>query len=378
MVDENTASIAYRSGAVMDAKWVEDVPIIDLRAYNESAEIHTSGNSTKLRARLDRTNGHHGNQIVWTWNNGVPIVGVGPPQEIELKSFLLLDRWLARIEADTREIPKAQKVVLDKPLDAVDACFAGTFGPAAPGTPSPPSSNQEITDPGQCNSLYPFYSLTRPAAGAPATDDVIQCALSPINPEDYLPATLSDAQLAALRKTFPNGVCDYTKPGRGPAALDPVDDLRGRPGRQAAGSRAAVGPVRPEGGAGRRSAHVPQQAQGEAAHPRQEGHPRALDRDLRRRPQGQDPARRPQVRVVELPRSQAREGARAGEDPGRAQGPSGDAALSPHLPALCQEEAGARQDAGLLSRISKLEHQLLYVPRRDAERHGDTRSAAQA
>src|SRR4051794_20025132 len=213
-VDENTASIAYRSGAVMDAKWVEDVPIIDLRAYTKSGEIHTSGNSVKLRARLDKTNGHHANEIIWTWNNGVPIVGVGPPKDIELKSFLLLDKWLSRIEADKRDISKAHKVVADKPLDAVDACFVGSPGPAAPGAPST-SGDEEITDPGQCNSLYPSYSLTRPAAGAPATDDVIQCALSPIDPEDYLPATLSDDQLATLRATFPNGVCDYTKPALG-------------------------------------------------------------------------------------------------------------------------------------------------------------------
>src|SRR3954454_14781259 len=227
--DENTASIAYRSGAVMDAKWVEDVPIIDLRAYNESGEIHTTGNSVKLRARLDATNGHHGNQITWTWNNGAPIVGVGPPKDIELKSFLLLDRWLSRIEADKRDVSKARKVVLDKPRDAVDACFVGSPGPAAPGVPSTPG-DAEIIDPGQCASLYPSYSLTRPAAGAPATDDVIQCALSPIDPEDYLPATLSEAQLTTMRTTFPHGVCDYGKRSLGQQHSIPwmsYEDARG-------------------------------------------------------------------------------------------------------------------------------------------------------
>ena len=214
VVDENTAAIAYRTGAVMDAQWVEDVPIIDLRAYAEDAEIHTTGNSVKLRARLDRANGHHDNQIQWTWNNGVPIVGVGPPRDIELASFLLMDKWLARIEADKRDIPKARKVVLNKPRDATDACFVGSPGPAVPYGASTPG-NHKITDPGACNNLYPHYSLTRPAAGAPATDDVIQCALSPVDPDDYLPAKLSDTQLAALRKTFPNGVCDYTKRGVG-------------------------------------------------------------------------------------------------------------------------------------------------------------------
>jgi hypothetical protein len=32
---------------------------------------------------------------------------------------------------------------------------------------------------------------------------------------DYAPALLSDAEWAALQAAFPNGVCDWTKPGVG-------------------------------------------------------------------------------------------------------------------------------------------------------------------
>ena len=261
-VDENTAAIAYRSGAVMDATWLEDKPIIDLRAYDETAGIHHTGNSVKLRTRLDRANGHHDNQITWTWNNGVPITGVEPPVDIEMASFLLMDRWLSRIEADKRDIPKARKVVENKPRDAVDACFVGSPGPAAPGQASTPG-NQKITDPAQCHSLYPYSSLTRPAAGAPATDDVVQCALSPVDAEDYLPAKLTEAELAQLRKIFPNGVCDYRKravgqqhsvpwmtyadgPGGRPLGPEPRSVAStpavtvGLPASRAAGSRACV------------------------------------------------------------------------------------------------------------------------------------------
>jgi uncharacterized tannase-like protein DUF6351 len=213
-VDENTAAIAYRSGAVMDASKLEDKPIIDLRGYEESGAIHHSGNSVKLRARLDEANGHHKNELLWVWNSGVPITGVDAPRDIELQAFLLMDKWLSRIEADKRDIPRARKVVLDKPKDATDACFVGSPGPATAGGDSA-SGNQMITDPGKCQSLYPFYSLTRPSAGAPATDDIVQCALSPIDPEDYLPAKLTDADLATLKQTFPRGVCDYKKPGVG-------------------------------------------------------------------------------------------------------------------------------------------------------------------
>src|SRR5262249_28637828 len=42
VVDESTAANAYRTGTVMDAHYLADVPIIDLRAYTESGEIHTS------------------------------------------------------------------------------------------------------------------------------------------------------------------------------------------------------------------------------------------------------------------------------------------------------------------------------------------------
>lgn len=228
-VDEFTAATAYRGGAVMDASKIEDVPIIDLHAYNESAEIHTSGNSVKLRARLDRANGHHDNQIRWTWNNGVPITGVEPPKEIEVQSFLLMDRWLSRIEADDRDIPKARKVVLNKPKDAVDACWAGAPGPAVPGGDSFGPS-QRITDPGTCAQLYPDFSLTRPAAGAPSTDDIIQCSLSPIDQEDFLPAVLSATQLERLAATFPDGVCDYTKPAVGQQPSIPWTTYAGGPG----------------------------------------------------------------------------------------------------------------------------------------------------
>ena len=168
----------------------------------------------KLRARLDRANGHHDNQITWTWNNGVPIVGVGPPADIELqvvpadRQVAVADRGRQARHPQGAQGRAQQAARRRRRLLRRLARPGGARDAVAPG-------NQQITDPGQCNSLYPSYSLTRPAAGAPATDDIVQCALGPIDPEDYLPATLSDAQLATLRATFPNGVCDYTKPAVG-------------------------------------------------------------------------------------------------------------------------------------------------------------------
>jgi len=52
-------------------------------------------------------------------------------------------------------------------------------------------------------------------AGGPVAGDVLKCQLKPLNAADYLPARFSAAQLARLYAAFPDGVCDWSKPGVG-------------------------------------------------------------------------------------------------------------------------------------------------------------------
>jgi hypothetical protein len=66
----------------------------------------------------------------------------------------------------------------------------------------------------ECHTLYPHYGDTRTAAGSPLTDDVIQCRLKPLTRKDYK-ATFTADEWAQLKRAFPHGVCDYTKPGVG-------------------------------------------------------------------------------------------------------------------------------------------------------------------
>jgi hypothetical protein len=195
----DTLRTAYRSGQITDARQLATVPIVDLRAYSETAEIHTSFYSYKMRARLDKENGNHDNQIIWTFPSFAPILGVVPPPDIKLKSFLLIDKWLSNIEADHSKAPLAEKVRAHKPADAVDACF-------------PENTNVEITDPAVCATVFPHYLDTRTAAGAPPADDIVKCQLKPLVRSDY-PVAFSDADWTRLEAAFPGGVCDYTKPG---------------------------------------------------------------------------------------------------------------------------------------------------------------------
>jgi hypothetical protein len=62
--------------------------------------------------------------------------------------------------------------------------------------------------------MFPPHADPRLAAGAPLTNDVLKCTLKPPNRSDYkLP--LTNAQFARLQATFPDGVCDYDRPGIG-------------------------------------------------------------------------------------------------------------------------------------------------------------------
>ena len=82
VVDEHTSRSPTAAAQVADPRQLRNVPIIDLRAYSETGEIHTSFYSYKMRARLDKANGNHANQIIWTFPAAEPILGVSPPRDI--------------------------------------------------------------------------------------------------------------------------------------------------------------------------------------------------------------------------------------------------------------------------------------------------------
>ena len=192
----------YRDGLIADPRQWANVPIIDLRGYSETSEIHTSVYTYASRARLDHVVGNHGNQIVWTFAPAVPIAPT-PTSNLAAKAFDLMDRWLSAIEADHRHVSKAQKVRQDKPADAKDECFAAD-------QQMPASS---------CATVYPFYSTPRIQAGEPLRNDNVKCQLKPLSRADYK-VTFTNAEWQQLKQAFPTGVCDWSKPavGQQPAA----------------------------------------------------------------------------------------------------------------------------------------------------------------
>lgn len=214
--DPTGMSLAWKTGRINEFGAGDSmVPIIDIRSYldivmpDSSVDVHTAYFSRVNRARIAATNGTTANQVIVT----VPTAGnlttditsrTSPLAIVSRQLFDLMDQWLGDISADTASGTPAQKVIRNKPAALVDSCYDASLN--------------HITNAAQCTQMFPYHKDPRLVAGAPATDDVFECTLKPVDTADYSPP-LTNAQLNAVQSIFPQGVCDYTKPDAARAPL---------------------------------------------------------------------------------------------------------------------------------------------------------------
>jgi len=121
-----------------------------------------------------------------------------------------MDAWLTNLRNDTSHDSALAKVRHAKPLDLTDACFDENGNKIV--------ENQTYDGPGRCNSLYPNHATPNLVAGMPLSNDLLKCQLKPIDARDYKNA-FTPQEMMRLRRIFPNGVCDYSKPGVGQRPL---------------------------------------------------------------------------------------------------------------------------------------------------------------
>jgi Tannase-like family of unknown function (DUF6351) len=219
---------AYETGRVNSAGGgLASIPIVDIRSDVDGApptpfdalkdvDVHDGYHSAVMRARLIKANGNAANHVMIT------VASLGrvqadtrtagsPLTRMSGEALGKLDQWLTNIANDKSDQPKAKKVAANRPADFVDACYPAVAGPRV-------GVIEQVTDRQLCAKLFPFAGDARLAAGAPPTDDVFKCALKPIDVADYKPAITTE-RLAQLKQVFPEGVCDYSKPGVGQARL---------------------------------------------------------------------------------------------------------------------------------------------------------------
>jgi hypothetical protein len=223
VADSGALDIAYRAGIVSSGKNLGKVAIIDSRGYDEgpgSTDIHYNWRSFEERARLDAEAGDHDNQVIWRYGTGLLPATPAQIAAVTTKSFTTMDTWLTTLMT---QAPKAfvndehthAQVVTAKPAAAVDLCFLTADVNFA----------NPVTDQATCDAdaRLKYYASPRQAAGGPLAENILKCQLKPLVFSDYTGITFTGAQQARLNAVFPNGVCDWSKPGVG--QQDPVGPL---------------------------------------------------------------------------------------------------------------------------------------------------------
>ena len=79
-------------------------------------------------------------------------------------------------------------------------------------------------EPGPCRDLYPLHGDPRTVAGAPLADDVLKCSLQPVAEavEQGRYGQATEEQVTRLEVIFPDGVCDFSRPGVGQVPVEGV------------------------------------------------------------------------------------------------------------------------------------------------------------
>lgn len=205
-----TLANAYRSGMINQGNHLDRTAIIDCRGPDPGL-FHDAYRAFAMRARLDRAHGNHNNQAIW--EGPIPILA---DNSCQVNSFEAMDRWMTAVEKDAGTKPLAQKLTDNKPADVVDACYDGLGQRLSDGLCPGPLPNLTIPSHPSANVIVPIYATPRIVAGDAFSGDTNKCQLKPLNRSDnYGLVAPSDAQWTQLQKLFPDGVCDYAKPGVG-------------------------------------------------------------------------------------------------------------------------------------------------------------------
>lgn len=194
---------AYRSGLqIVGDGGLASIPVFDFSGiYNDDGGYHYQWFHFALRDRLLAANGGTENHVMWR--------GSLVPFDRAWETFAL---WVASYTADAGGGSRRERVVRNKPAEAVDGCWsdATTFIAERQTLDHEPST--------ECNRLLPSWTFPRQVAGGPVAANVLKCALQSPSRETYRVA-FSDAQWRRLETVFESGVCDWSKPGVGQAGV---------------------------------------------------------------------------------------------------------------------------------------------------------------
>ena len=215
VADLDATRRAYESGQLLSGSGgLASVPILDIDTnyadLDVNGDLHMRFHRFSTRERLRLANGRYDNHVMWSGaGSGISDSSDSSRLPRVLRQGLaLMDEWLTRIQADASDADAADKVVRNKPEALTDGCWTPGADPVFIAEP------QAFGGVGtsSCNDWYPAFSSPRMVAGGPLANDIVKCQLKPIKFSDYT-ASFTASQRQQLRQIFPDGVCDWERPG---------------------------------------------------------------------------------------------------------------------------------------------------------------------
>ena len=205
--DPQAMRASYQTGRLTSGGGgLKDIPIIDYRAYSDDnavGDIHLRYHSFSMRERLIKANGNADNQVMLAEDFRYGYYSSDSP--LLLSALAEMDQWLANVVADSKPGTQRDRVLRNKPTTLQEGCLTRDAAPAKITETFQRSS-------GRCASLYPAPASARSVAGGPIAADVIKCQLKPVASGDYARAFTPEQQ-RRLETVFPQGVCDWSRPG---------------------------------------------------------------------------------------------------------------------------------------------------------------------
>lgn len=211
--DTTAFETAYGKGQVTEGEGLWNVPIILTNLYTDPyGDIHDRIRAFSIRDRMVRADGTPDpNLLIWTVPaGGLSVKALTGVIDDAGSATEVLDRWLTAAASAPGD-DRAAKLDAARPADAEDTCTL------ADGTKV--KGADTYTGDNACTRAYPIHDDPRTAAGAPRRNDILKCALQAVD-QFTPPVPFTDAQRQRLAQVFPDGVCDWTKPGVGQVPIE--------------------------------------------------------------------------------------------------------------------------------------------------------------
>ena len=198
---------AYETGRVVDGSGdLRKIPVITVNVYTDpTGDIHDRFRAFTVRERLSVNGEVPDSAPLWTVElpSGQGLVQtLAGAVDVGPRLVRVLDEWLTK---DARPSSAGDQCVIEGQVIDGDDLY---------------------DKPGPCRDRFPIKGDPRTVSGQPIRNDILKCQKKPVDEAladgTYTSVDFSPEQSARLKEIFPDGVCDYSKPGVGQVATDGV------------------------------------------------------------------------------------------------------------------------------------------------------------